>query len=550
MLSRKVCALIVCFLASVVPLPDYLRIYFPILKKQAEDSNWELRQVIAKEIPNLCRTFKKSKGLEQLFSILLKLLEDIHSEVFAAAVESFETSIQHFADTDLFNKAVARLKKLLESPKPEVLRITLHNVGEVLVGISRKVLMKDRELFGLFKGISMSEVKKGDEESAVEVARNLPGIVSAYSPEIFCWEMFEILEQLMANENLAIMTRATFAKCFHELVKLFGFDLSMERLVNYFFKLLDDSEMFVIEALLENIETIFAILCSRPRQEKCQNFLARYFSLLPQVYQKAKAALLRSEAKFLSKLAVTLKHVNAHIMTNCLAPIFKEVLKSSPYECRMLVCGLLSAILGGVCQPPIRREVHSLCKGLGESGTHQNRISCLELLNGILGRMSVGYFKEHFLDVLLNLAQDKVVGVQLKFCFIALEVRKRLLPADTKTYHRLAFAIEGIMKKTKSRCLRETAAVALKKFETSEYGNASKENELVKAEKELFAQEEKLEKESKEQVKPIIQKAEAAKERKINTMPKPAKGAPQKKLEEKLKPKAAKAPPKLSPRKH
>jgi len=538
-LSRKVCALIVCFLSSIVPHADYLRIYFPILKKHAEDSNWELRQVITKEIPTLCKIFKKSNELERLFDMLIKLLEDAHSEVFGVAVESFEISIQHFVDTELFSKAITRLKKLLTDPKLEVLRITIHNIGELLTGISRKVLIKDRELFKLFQGILVNETKKGNEESAVEVARNLPGIVLAYSPEIFCWEMFEVLEQLMDNENVAIIVRATFAKCFHELVKLFGYDLSMERLVNYFFKLLDDSEILVIEALLENIEITINILCPNLKRDKHLTFITKYFNLLPSIYQKAKAAFWRSEAKFLGKLSITLKYINATIMSTCLEPMFREVLKSSPYECRVQVCVLLAQILSEVCQPPIRKEIQVLGKSLAESKTYQNRISCLELLNGILNKMSISYFKEQFLDVLLSLSQDKVIGVQLKFCTVTLEVRKRILPADTKTYHRLALAIESVIKKAKSRCLKEAAATSLKKFETSEYGDPSKENELIEAEKELFKQEELL---LKEPVKQVAQKTEITKERKINITsnnPKPTKTAP-KKAEEKLNPKTLK----------
>ena len=227
-ISRKVCAMIVCFFASIVPQADYQKTYLPFLKKAAGDANSELRHVISGELPNLFKIFLKNPGQEQFFPILMNLLNDTQQEVSSCAINSLELSLKYFENTDSFGKALDKIKKLLTTPNAEVIKITMNNIGELLLGITRKVLMKDREIFKMFQGLIMNEIPKNDEETSIQLARNLPAIILAYGPEIFAWEMFGIIDQLMSAENpVCILARATFANCFHEVVKLLGIDLSM-----------------------------------------------------------------------------------------------------------------------------------------------------------------------------------------------------------------------------------------------------------------------------------------------------------------------------------
>jgi len=74
LLSRKLAARIVSFLAKVCPLGDYMKVFMPYLKKMAEDENWEVRKVVAEGIPSVCETFEDSASREVLYDIVINII--------------------------------------------------------------------------------------------------------------------------------------------------------------------------------------------------------------------------------------------------------------------------------------------------------------------------------------------------------------------------------------------------------------------------------------------------------------------------------------------
>eukprot|EP00826_Nyctotherus_ovalis_P010759 TRINITY_DN1281_c0_g1_i11.p1 TRINITY_DN1281_c0_g1~~TRINITY_DN1281_c0_g1_i11.p1 ORF type:complete len:473 (+),score=109.67 TRINITY_DN1281_c0_g1_i11:1097-2515(+) len=364
-----------------------------------------------------------------------------------------------------------------------MLKATVNNIGRVLVGIGREKLEKSKELGALLQGIIKSALEKDIEGSGVSLAKNLPAIVSIYGTKVFISELFKIIEKLMSAKNpCANLARAIFASCFHEIVKQFGFNLAIEKLRDPFFSLLTDSSVQVIDAILTHIEITLQVFFSQQKQEICASFISDYFSKLPQVHQKIISKSWRTEAKFLEKLDFVLLYLTPERFSTSLMPIFKATLSSSPRECKLKVCNLLSQILSGFCQNPIRIEVHSLAKHLAKSASYQNRISYLEFVCSVMKRMSKHYIRDNFLTSALALGEDKVIGVQWKFCEVSIKVKKFLLPEDFKNHDRVALILEKIYKTTKSQSLKEKAESVLKKLEAKnghKNGEKDKDEELL-----------------------------------------------------------------------
>ncbi len=54
LLSRKIGAHIICHLSRVFPSPVYVKSYIPYVQKLAVDANWEVRKVVASDLPGVC----------------------------------------------------------------------------------------------------------------------------------------------------------------------------------------------------------------------------------------------------------------------------------------------------------------------------------------------------------------------------------------------------------------------------------------------------------------------------------------------------------------
>lgn len=484
-LSRKIGIMIVCYLATIVSFPDYQKTYFPFLKKAAEDSNWEVRQVVAQTIPSLC-TSLGPESTTPLFTILLKLLEDPKPEVFACSAESLGLIIGECRGSPLFDQAIERLKLAVAIPNTEVLKATINNIGKILVGIGKEKLEKHKELANLFQSIIKTTLDKDTE--GVFLAKNLPAIIFIYGTKVFLSELPKFIEKLMLTKSsCAVFVRATFANCFHEVAKLFGFDLAIEKLKDHFFSLLADSNVLVIDSILTHIEVTLKVFFSQQKQDSCIAFMNDYFNKLPLVHQKIKPKSWRTEAKFLGKLDCVLLYLTPERFSATLMPIFKSTLGSSPRECKLKVCSLLSQILSGFCQNPIRSDIHALVKQLAKSTSYQNRISYLEFVGTAMKRMSKHYIRDNFLINVLALGEDKVIGVQWKFCEISLDIKKYILPEDYISNDKLIYNLEKIIKNTKSQSLREKAE--LKKLEIKDVHKSVEKDKdedlLVRREREI-----------------------------------------------------------------
>eukprot|EP00826_Nyctotherus_ovalis_P038868 TRINITY_DN3676_c0_g6_i1.p1 TRINITY_DN3676_c0_g6~~TRINITY_DN3676_c0_g6_i1.p1 ORF type:complete len:581 (-),score=128.03 TRINITY_DN3676_c0_g6_i1:50-1792(-) len=473
---------------AVTGCADYMRVYFPFLKKSAQDSNWEVRHVVAEEAALLCSSLGP-ESVAAFYEVLCRLVEDPQQEVFVSAAESLGLVLGLCKGSAVFKQAVDKLKVVLTVPNVEVLKVTIKNIGRTLVGIGKETLDKDKELKLMLQSIIMVAVEKDLKESGVLVAQNLPAIVSVYGAEKFVGELFRVIERLMSAKSAATsLARAAFAKCFHEIVKLFGFTLATEKLKDYFFSLLGDQDIMVIDSILNHIEIIIEIFASK---QDSGAFIKDYFAILPQVHKRVKARSWRSEAKFLHKLTFALPYLNAERMANLLAPIFKTVFASSPRECKLRVCELLAEMLAGYCQWPTRSDIHAIADSLARSTTYQDRISYLELSSAVLKRMSKHYFKENFLVDALVLGEDKVVGVQWKFCCIAGEIKKGILAGDIKNADKLLMIMEKMVKTARCRCLKEKAEATLKELKLKEPHEADnkKEEELFRRERAIMRRE-------------------------------------------------------------
>jgi len=247
-------------------------------------------------------------------------------------------------------------------------------------------------------------------------------------------------------------------------VKLFGQKKSHELLKGFLFGFLDDQSMNVVDAILGNIDVIIDILCPDEKSGQATEFINAYFSKLLALHGKIKAKSWRVETKFVTKLSCLLNFVNEERMRSVLLPIFKTVLLTSPPECKAEVCDLLSQILTGFCQNPMRLEIHSLIKSLAVSPSCHDRQTFLLFIQVLLNRMSKHYFKDYFLLQTLALGDDRVVGVKMKFCAIACDIKQNLLKEDIKSSDRLFALIDGIIKKTTCKSLKEVCRVIINSF--------------------------------------------------------------------------------------
>jgi len=515
LLSRKIGALAICILVTVIPPADYIKTYTVFINKLSEDSNWEVREVIAEKIPFLCENLGTFLTQSNLFDILIKLTNDKQKEVNLMAFESLGLSIKYLGKNNIwFEKTIKKMTEILNNPDPEILDIFIKNCGKILDGITKEKLEKSNELSIMMQTIILSSAEKNLEKYAVNLAQNLPAILFVFGPEKFCDSNLFILIEKIINENIPVLAKIILASCFHELIKLFGYELSIERLPKYFFALFDSKEMLILQELLKNIDQILEMWCENPKKEFASKFIENYFEILIKVHKNTQIKSWRIELIFLEKLDYLTKFFNSTRILNIILPICKEVFKNSPKECKIEVCDLLALILTDICPGSVRTEIHNLLKNMATSLFYKDRITFLEFINCLFKCMSKHYFKEHFQYLTLLQGEDKVVSVLWKFCEISIEIKKNLLPDDIKTLDKLFNLLTNISKSTKCKSLQEKAIITLTQIKSIEISKLIDQDEEYRyqREKEISKTEKKELEETKKTsgiIKPLKNKNDA-----------------------------------------
>ncbi|XP_070577701.1 serine/threonine-protein phosphatase 4 regulatory subunit 4-like isoform X13 [Ptychodera flava] len=469
----------------------------PLVTSLCQDVDYEVRGCMCRQLDAVARGLGLESTKSAILPELVELSNDEESFVRLAALETVVSLLSLLDDETCVNTIIPLMCRFCENAlqnEDPTLPSVAHQFGRLCHGLSVN-LNEDQKIWfldfyrrmcvlGLTEGKSKSSDRMTpnllnifeEEDSYAECRQcagyNFPCMVLFAGPRNFKTELYSTFSSLCDDPHRLV--RRTVACGFHEVAKLLGSSVLMiqQELIN----LLKDDSPEVLEGLVPHVpETLemFAkgggnvvteskisgfgfdnlILCKRltgladlvpalmaaESQAACSRRWRLHRDLITQFECLPKC--LTSDQIYYKFLPVLFKHLT----TNRVLPV------------KLAAARTICVFIRHNRKLEQRQE---LCCRLIEECCHGNsswkRILFMDICKILMEMFSKMFFKEYFYEFVLELAQDPVANVRLKFCHLLPALKKQIkLPTDRPLLQQLELMVRRLMAHEKDRDVAE-----------------------------------------------------------------------------------------------
>ncbi|XP_018045216.1 PREDICTED: serine/threonine-protein phosphatase 4 regulatory subunit 4-like isoform X2 [Atta colombica] len=449
----------------------------PTVHSLCQDVNSEVRASICLQLRFVAEGLDAESVKPALLPSLVELASDEESSVRYASVQTIVYLLPHLQEDIITNIIAPLVKKLCENAaksNDNVICVTAQELGKLVLGLEKCLSMSEKtwfiKYFQQLAQLGISSLKKEkphltfisnnltQDERYVECRRhcafNLPAmfIFVSSSPE----DVNAILTTFneLASDHY-YMVRKTVACGIHEVAKILG--PKNTRIKGNLIKLLKDDSEEVLQGLIPHIG--LTLECLVESQTIGTN---KMDSSLIEISK----ALLKCEAEVAGthnwRLAL-LMHTQLEILPKCfpsdfiysyfIPMAFSRILNARPIPVR-LAAGILFLLLLRYNTKPIQRTElrNRIFIDLANSSDCYARMMFVRMMIEALEIFSSTYFKEHFFNVLLNLAEDPVANIRMKVVSLMPQLKNQLwMPTDKKLLTSLETVVRHLVNNEKDR---------------------------------------------------------------------------------------------------
>ncbi|XP_014477914.1 PREDICTED: serine/threonine-protein phosphatase 4 regulatory subunit 4-like isoform X2 [Dinoponera quadriceps] len=449
----------------------------PTVHSLCQDVSSEVRASICLQLRFVAEGLGAESVKPALLPSLVELASDEESNVRYASIQTIVYLLPHLQE-DIIKTIIAPLvKKLCEiasKSEDNVICMIAQEYGKLVLGLEKCLSMSDKVWFLKYYqqlaqvGIASSKKEKthftfmssnptGDDryvECRRYCAFNLPAlfIFVSNSPEDVD-SLISTLD-LLTNDHF-YMVRRTVACGLHEVVKILG--PKNARLKRNLIKLLKDDSEEVLQGLTPHIRLTLECLIESQAigTDKMDSNL-----------MEIGKALLKCEAEILAthnwRLA-SLMHTQLEILPKCFPSdfiytyfvpvVFSRILHARPIPVRLAAGVLFLFFLRYNTKPIQRAELRSrIVADLANNPDCYVRMMFVRIMIEALEIFSSSYFKEHFFNVLLILAEDPIANIRMKVVSLLPQLKSQLwIPTDKKLLTSLESVIRHLNNNEKDR---------------------------------------------------------------------------------------------------
>ncbi|XP_011141435.2 serine/threonine-protein phosphatase 4 regulatory subunit 4-like isoform X1 [Harpegnathos saltator] len=449
----------------------------PTVHSLCQDVSSEVRANICLQLCFVAEGLGVESVKPALLPSLVELASDEESNVRYISVQTIVYLLPHLQEDTIKTIIAPLVKKLCESAsksEDNVICMIAQEFGKLVLNLEKCLSVSEKAWFLKYyqqlaqMGIPSSKKEKQyfifmssnptEDERYVECrshcAFNLPAlfIFVSNSPEDV--DSLLLTLDLLTNDHY-YMVRKTVASGLHEIVKILG--SKSARLKGNLIKLLNDDSEEVLQGLIPYIKLTLEYLI-----ESQAIVTDKMDSTLLEIGK----ALLKCEAEVSSThnwRLTSLMYAQLEILPKCFpsdfiysyfVPIaFSRILHARPIPVR-LAAGILFLFLLRYNMKPIQRaELRSrISTDLANNSDCYVRMMFVRMMVEALEIFSSSYFKEHFFNILLTLAEDPVANIRMKVVSLLPQLKSQLwIPTDKKLLTSLESVVRHLNNNEKDR---------------------------------------------------------------------------------------------------
>ncbi|XP_018346145.1 PREDICTED: serine/threonine-protein phosphatase 4 regulatory subunit 4-like isoform X6 [Trachymyrmex septentrionalis] len=449
----------------------------PTVHSLCQDVNSEVRASICLQLRFVAEGLGAESVKPALLPSLVELASDEESSVRYASVQTIVYLLPHLQEDTIKNIITPLVKKLCENAaksNDNVICVIAQDLGKLVLGLEKYLSMSEKtwfiKYFQQLAQLGIPSLKKekphftfinsnsAQDERYIECRRhcafNLPAmfIFVSSSPE----DVNAILTTFnaLASDHY-YMVRKTVACGIHEVAKVLG--PTSARIKGNLIKLLKDDSEEVLQGLIPHIRLTLECLVESQiiGTDKIDSSL-----------MEIGKALLKCEAEVASthnwRLA-SLMHTQLEILPKCFpsdfiysyfVPMaFSRIIHARPIPVRLAAGTLFLLLLRYNMKPIQRAELRSrIFTDLANSSNCYVRMMFVRIMIEALEIFSSTYFKEHFFNILLNLAEDPIANIRVKVVSLLPQLKNQLwMPTDKKLLTSLEMVVRHLVNNEKDR---------------------------------------------------------------------------------------------------
>ncbi|TMS35600.1 hypothetical protein L596_002968 [Steinernema carpocapsae] len=474
-------------LCTIISPQEVRKELAPCAQMLCQDPNPTVRTSIAQRLSIIAQSLNNSTDcVSLLLPCLIELCKDDDAGVREAILNTIAICLPYFTKESRKTVVVPLLRKCTEQAlflKDDSLGVVARQLGPWLDSLQDVLSDQERKWFldtycrmiGLSMNQSMTESLTDSRNVTVLISRrmcayNFPCFVQKYGDAHFTERLLPILEKFASDSDDEV--RSAIAAGFHEIVALRPDEPT---LIPPFIELIRGGASEVVDRITGSLHKIL------PALYKCANSQSN----APKINRSQLDRIVigcnrlirgtgswRSHESYLNNISCIRHLVPSHDLFVSFLPMLKqEVLTSRALPCRIAAANTLFLMMREHPMSKSRQTVIDFfCNTVAKHESCQRRRLLLDVVPRILDIFSLEFFKEHILQHVLDMANDKVSNIRLQLCRTLPIIKEFLvLPGDEQTLLDLEKLVRQLLAKEESlnsRQLIQTYACEFSRTET------------------------------------------------------------------------------------
>ncbi|XP_043553107.1 serine/threonine-protein phosphatase 4 regulatory subunit 4 isoform X4 [Chiloscyllium plagiosum] len=447
----------------------------PLVKSLCQDVEYEVRSCMCRQLEFIAQGIGVEQTKTAILPELVELARDEGSSVRIAAFDTIVNLLVMFDSDDrtqiIFPLVMMFCEKSFKADE-SILAPLSHQLGKLCHGLSGNLTNEQHMWFlDFYKKFSTLGLQQENGQSdhttqfyAADMdakyvsvrqncAYNLPAMILFVDPKCFYSELYPTFSTLCHDPETLV--RRTVATGFHEVIKLLG--SSVHTVHKELIALLQDESLEVLDALLDHLPEILRCVITGGDHPGSETKV-HVPDLIPALSIAEQRAATSLKWRIHEKLLLTFSCLpqvisSDQIYYKFLPIMFRIMTTNNVLPVQRASARTLCVFVRYNRKQEQRQEICSkLVEQLGQGKSCWNRLRFLDTCECIMDLFSKAFFCKYFFLPVLELSNDPVPNVRIKFCYMLPKLKSALkLPADKHLLQQLELCVRKLLCQEKDK---------------------------------------------------------------------------------------------------
>eukprot|EP00163_Fabomonas_tropica_P030816 TRINITY_DN7123_c0_g1_i1.p1 TRINITY_DN7123_c0_g1~~TRINITY_DN7123_c0_g1_i1.p1 ORF type:complete len:769 (-),score=156.73 TRINITY_DN7123_c0_g1_i1:164-2470(-) len=423
--SRTLCCQLLGVLAKRLDRETIEGGFFNKAMSLCQDTDYAVRTCMCKQLDAIARGVGLDLSKRVLLHEMLELVDDEEIGVRQAAFEAVVSLLDFFDKEVRVEHIIPLFKGLCQNMSEDMISILAGCFGEFLFKTVGDISDEDEAM--IFYDAYKELGKSTNSEVRRLCAYNFPGVLKAIGARKFALHLYPTF--LALSQDSWAPVRLCIASGLHEVVIILGKERAVKYLKDPFIALLQDSELNVARALAGHLDVALAQFGATNEEVKTQTYVEILPALLQ--YESMCSTNWRLEEELLRQWDNLPNYFTSDQIHDHLIPVVTNCMKNGATPVKTVASRLLCVFIRKNRYAGQRaRLCRMVVDEFAKAKSYWHRIHFLDFCVAVLDVFSRKWFKEHFFNLALELAQDKVPNVRLRLCALLPQLKKSLMLPD------------------------------------------------------------------------------------------------------------------------